>query len=311
MGQIVNQIRLMKNSWLIKGLLLVIVVGCLWRNKNGIEQKQKEIVPTLKPIPTETLLKSSYDEVSLYTESFKKAYGTKKETVLAAITSHHFLAKDLIAKTFAGIDETRIKTVIIVSPDHFGQIEAPKCLAQTVKAKWSTPFGELEADENIIDKLLKKEEFCENLNNFRGEHGIYTLIPFVKNYLPEVKIVPIILKQKNNYNVEYYRLGQEMAKNINQEETLLVISSDFSHEVSDKQSKLNDKESIKYLPNKKVEEVKFIENDCKQCSAFLDGYLADIETDFKLIFNQNSFEISRESPGSVTSYVGGYFVKKI
>ena len=65
--------------------------------------------------------------------------------------------------------------------------------------QWKTPFGNIESDENIINQLLKDKQITSGINLFRQEHGIYTLIPFIKRALPNSKIVPLVLKQSNNY----------------------------------------------------------------------------------------------------------------
>lgn len=252
------------------------------------------------------LLESHFNFENEYRESFEKFKNERKEKVLAAVTSHHFLAKDLIAQTFFGIDPINIKTVIIISPDHFQQIKKLGFLACTARNDWRTPFGILNSDEKIINHLLKNGKILESTNLFEMEHGVYVLIPFIKKTLPNVKIVPLVLKQNANYRF-FYDLGNVISNIVNVNETILIMSSDFTHNASIQIAKQNDEKSIKLLSQKKFTDVRSITNDCPQCTAFLFGYLNHASTNFKLIFNQNSFDLSKENQDSVTSYVGAYF----
>lgn len=262
------------------------------------------------PSPTsEVFLESYFNNEKEYNELFSKFDNTAKTHVLGVITSHHFLAKDLIAQTFSGIDPTEARTVIIISPDHFKQIIKPDVFVQTTNSKWHTPFGNIDPDNDLISKIVKESGIISEINLFRSEHGVYILVPFAKKALPYTKIVPLVLRQSINYQY-FYDLGEKISKMVNLNETVLIISSDFTHYTSTEEAKLNDEKSIILLPNKKLEDIDSITNDCKQCTAFLFGYLKDINTDFELIFNKNSFDLSGQNLENVTSYVGAYFVAR-
>lgn len=289
-------------------LLLVVLLFVFALLFSRWSNQKPQIAVSPSPTPR-VFLESYFSNKDEYEESFSKFKDMPKKHVLAATTSHHFLARDLIAQTFSGIDPTGIKTVIVVSPDHFKQITQPNTFAQTSDTVWDTPFGKMNTDENVIGKILQENGILSDINLFRSEHGIYTLIPFAKKELPEANIVPLVLRQSTDYQY-FYNLGVKVSKIVNLNETVLVISSDFTHYTSTQKAKLNDQKSISLLPSKKLEDVELITNDCKQCTAFLFGYLKGTDTDFKLVFNKNSFDISGQDPESVTSYVGAYFTAK-
>jgi AmmeMemoRadiSam system protein B len=293
-----------KNPILFIGFLLVIIFSfaAIYNSKNNQE------VDLSTPAPQD-FLESYFKNKTDYDEAFSKFENVKKKPILAAITSHHFLAKELIAQTFAGIDPIKTKGVIIVGPDHFQQLTGTKYFAQTTNAGWHTPFGNMDIDAEIVDKLSQNGEVLSDINTFRGEHSVYLLVPFAKKSFPEAMIVPLILRKKVDYPY-YYELGRKVSDAVNLEETILIISSDFSHNASRKQAKMNDDRSANLLKEMKVDNINLIENDCKQCAAFLYGYLEGENTNFELVSNKNSFDISGESPESVTSYVSAYFVKK-
>jgi AmmeMemoRadiSam system protein B len=90
--------------------------------------------------------------------------------------------------------------------------------------------------------------------------------------------------------------------------TILIISSDFTHNADSQTALQNDRKSISLLPDKKISDIVGITNDCRQCTAFLFGYLKNTATAFKLVENTNSFAVSGENPDSVTSYLSAYFI---
>lgn len=257
----------------------------------------------------QNFLESYFRNKSDYDESFSKFENVEKKPVLAAITSHHFLAKDLIANTFAGIDPAKINRVIIVGPDHFHQLTGSKYFALTADTNWQTPFGDMKSDSESISHLSRENEISIDMNAFRIEHSIYILVPFAKKFFPEAKLIPIILRQKNDLEY-YYILGKEVSSLVNSKEAILVISSDFSHNVSREQASINDIRSISLLRGMKVGSLNLVENDCRQCVAFLFGYLEDNNPSFEFVANKNSFDISGENPNSVTSYIAAYFIRK-
>lgn len=273
-----------------------------WTNRNPT------VMVTSSPTP-EVFLKSYFNNKDEYNDAFLKFAGTPKEQVLAAATSHHFLARDLIAQTFSGINAPRTRTIIIVSPDHFKQISQSGVLAQTAGNTWTTPFGEMYADKNLINQVLNVSGVQSGADPFKSEHGVYTLVPFAKRELPEASILPLILRQSVDYQY-FYELGEKISKMVNLGETTVIISSDFTHNASIQAAKLNDQKSIELLPGKKLDDVESITNDCKQCTAFLFGYLKNIDSGFKLVFSKNSYDLSGQDPENVTSYVGVYFTAK-
>lgn len=279
--------------------LILVLVFCQSPNLF----KSEALPPDL---PKAEFLESQYINLKDYNESFDKCKSVTKTPILATITSHHFLAKDLIAETFSGIDSKGIKTVIVISPDHFKEIDIPGIFVKTTDSSWQTIFGNMNSGKHIINKILQEEGTISDIDPFRLEHGIFTIIPFAKKTIPQADVVPLILKQSNNYQY-FYNLGNEISKIVNLEETLLVVSSDFTHYSTKQVANINDKKSIDSLPNKKIEEIDNITNDCRQCIAFLFGYLKDTDTNFELVFNKNSYDISGEDPDNVTSYVGANY----
>lgn len=283
----------MRNKWVFLFLELLLVGGIICLLKINYPKSNK------------AYLEENYCSKEELEESFDKNGVSKIDKIEAIITSHHFLARDLIAKGFSKIDGKKIERVIIISPDHFKQIEKKETLAITASIDWKTYFGEVNPDSEGIKRLEKSRQVEDNTTPFEVEHGIFTLIPFIKNYLPKAKVIPIILKTKSDY-IDFYDLGKKTASYFNRKKTLLVISSDFSHYIPSEEAKQNDLESVEILKTKDKDKINLIKNDCPECVAFLFGYL-DENSEFNLIENTNSFEISGKDENYVTSYISAFY----
>jgi AmmeMemoRadiSam system protein B len=263
-----------------------------------------------KKLSSRVLLASIYNNTENYQEVFNnldKATSTKALEAKAGIVSHHFLAKQLIADFYNKIGNDKISTVFLVSPDHFESYFKPETIAYTSRLDWQTPFGDLLCDKNIQSNLLNNKNI-ELKDTILGlDHGIYVEIPFIKKFFPGAKIVPLVLKNSSDFTV-FEELGNKL-KNFDKN-SVLIVSSDFSHNASIKTAKENDTKSIDALKTLNKENINNITSDCRQCMAVLDGFLENEDAGFNLFENKNSFDISGQDEKSVTSYIFGFFAQK-
>lgn len=282
-------------------VLMCILLGILFR---FLSPHQADVTDGAST--NEQKLVSFYQNERDYLEAFEAAGTPPVTPVHAAITSHHFLAKSLIARTLAGIDSSQIKTVLLISPDHFSAIEDVDTLGVTTLARWDTPFGEVSQNPGQIEALTTTNLVEVQRRPFLTEHGIYTLVPFIKKQLPDATLVPLILRQSTD-DQRYQQFGKSLQQLYDPQETLLLISSDFTHDKTPIDAQLDDQKSIQALERKQLSAVGDISSDCRICFAVMLGYLDGIDTRFQLIENKNSFDLSGQSPETVTSYVSGYF----
>lgn len=246
-------------------------------------------------------LESSFTNIVDYESAFGKANGKSNIKAIAGITSHHFLAKDLIAEFFSGIDPKDIKHVFIVGPDHYGAITNKHDLVSSM-LDWQTPYGILPSGKNLIGQLVKANDISDT--TFKTEHSIYTLVPFVKRSLPTASVIPLVLRYSNDYE-KYFELG----KIFSTPNSFLIVSTDFSHETTKGRAWDNDKKSIQMLKGMNISDIGNIECDCKQCIAFLYGFISKgPASHFALLDNNTSADFGSQEKDNLTSYVSGYFV---
>ena len=250
-------------------------------------------------------LEGYYNNKKDFEEAFNSNLEVSKESVYSGVVSHHFLVREIIAEFFLGIDFEGIDTVYIVGPDHFNETFPKDTYLLTSLLDWDTPYGVLESEKDLINNLSKNLNIGVQNTPFRLEHSIYTLIPFLKKVAPDVKVVPLILKASNNYNT-YLDLGRRAYS----DNSIVIVSADFSHNVTRVGAKENDRVSIDCLKTGNVDCVEQITSDCNQCFAFMYGFLSGKDLSFKLVSNEQSINFGEQNEENITSYVVGYFVPK-
>lgn len=249
-------------------------------------------------------LQSFFENRAEYETSFEGNEDVNKTKVAAGVVSHHFLARDLISKFFSGIDPQGIKNVIIIGPDHYGELSKSNVVAVSSGLPWKTPFGNVDVNRNIVCKF-EEDSALEIMDKvFLNEHSIYTLVPFVRYYFPKAKIVPVILAGSMDYKY-FYNLGKRFYSDKN----ILIVSSDFSHNVTLADAIDDDAKSIEVLSITNLNRIDEIECDCRQCIAFLYGFISEVNSEFVLLENTNSSYYGDTSESNLTSYISAYYRK--
>lgn len=128
--------------------------------------------------------------------------------------------------------------VVIFCPMHRSGGER---IALWDKGVWETPVGDVEVDEEFASALLEKSDIIKSdPGSHRLEHSIEIQLPFLKVKNEKVKIVPIRLGRLTYKECQV--LAAEIAKQIEASggKTLVLASSDMSHESEIEIVKLND-----------------------------------------------------------------------
>ena len=293
-----------KNLFLCLALLAAVFAAAsgllIW-------QKNRLVGPVGNELARQSFLKS-FGSPEMYDGIFSNLPEKKADELIAAgIVSHHWLAKDLIAEFYNRIGRETVEIVFLVSPDHFGNFFQPGALAYSSLLPWQTPFGSLNAETEIINFLAGNGVVQLGDSVLGLEHGISVEVTFVKKFFPGAKVVPLVLKNGADRN-QFLELGKKI-KSLAGDKAVMIVSSDFSHDVANEQAKQQDRQSIGFLRKSSTEMLDLIENDCRACLAAMIGFLGNEEFDFSLVSNKNSFDLSGQDH-SVTSYVNGYYSKK-
>ena len=191
---------------------------------------------------------------------------TKENQSFAAsgVVPHHLLAKEIIQKFFGYIfSKGKPETIILLSPDHFNSEVLCKRASFITLEPEIGDFKTLKVEGFLLRNLIKKTDFCFNNSSVELDHGLTDLLPFIKSYFPNTKILPILVP--SNISEEQITSLIETINSQSSSKTIVIASVDFSHYLPKNAAEFHDAKSIRVLLNFEKEKFKNIEVDCWQC----------------------------------------------
>ncbi len=235
----------------------------------------------------------------------EKIQGLKSDgdEVFGGIVSHHFLVAPKIAEFFAGLKNQPIETIVIVGPNHFSYGEED---IQISKYPYNTPWGTLEPDSAIIENLLEKSFIKNEEIPFNKEHSISALVGFIKYYLPETKIVPIILKR--NTSVKKAEKLAAAFDEILPKKSIVIASVDFSHHLTEISADFHDAFSLSVIKSFDYARLYELEIDSPPSVYATLKYLEKRGAQKITYTNINSADFTNQPDrANITSYAFAYF----
>lgn len=155
-----------------------------------------------------------------------KSKADKKIFALMVPHAGYQYAEKVMAAAYAKLNNSKIKTVIIIGNSHHSYFDNISIYAE---GAFMTPLGEVEIDNQITQKLMKKnKKIISDFKSHTLEHSIEVLLPFLQITLKIFKIVPIIMG--NDLMPTCKMLANSLKEIIEgRDDILLIASSDMSH----------------------------------------------------------------------------------
>lgn len=250
--------------------------------------------------------------VSFLPENGGKASPTPpfKKQIAGGVVPHHLLAKEIIEKFFKALsEENQPETIVILSPDHFNAANALGYSKFIAPAPFGEKIDDLALDGELLENLYNAGILVPGESFMALEHGITVLLPFIKKYFPESRVVPLVVP---------FALGLEtaeiLAKIIEAQETknaIIIASVDFSHYLPESAAYLHDVKSISALINFQKEKFEKLDVDCWQCLYALRRLAESRGAEYpEVIAHKNSVDFwQSEPPEETTSYFSVIFKK--
>ncbi len=251
-----------------------------------------------------------------YFENFKNLLS--KEIIISSnqffvssgVVPHHLLAKEIIQKFFKSLSlKGKPKTIVLLSPDHFNSKVLCKKTSFIALNFQTKNFKNLKVDEFLLKSLAEKNDFCFSNSSIERDHGIINLLPYIKNYFPEAKILPILVPSDiSRKQMDFF------IKDLNSQSfssIFIIASVDFSHYLPKIAAQFHDKKSIRVLLNFEKENFENIEVDCWQClyGARLFAKLQNKEKPEIIAYKNSSDFLKNPNIDETTSYFGVIFEK--
>lgn len=266
-------------TWVPKifaGLLVVAIF--LFVQKDEIKKQGTDIpkiieekVAELTEEPTEYLVSNRMDKEffdDAYTQAAQFPDTPKLPKGNIMIAPHHLYASAYIAEIFNSQQSDKIDRVIIIAPDHFGQLKGS---FGTSALPWKTPYGFLYADKQGIRQL--GDVVVSNDRAFDFEHSVSALIPFIKQSFPRAYVMPILVSE-NSPEVEIARLIEDLPIT---DTTMIVGSFDFSHYLPQNVASYHDILAQETLRYEDVPRVQRLDIDSKKGLEVLIGLVKKVE----------------------------------
>jgi len=248
-------------------------------------------------------LTDNFFNEEIFFNAVEKAKKTgAKDNTQAIIVPHHLVAAEYIAKLIKEASGRPINKVVIIGPNHNNIGTTPLI---TAKADWETPFGSLNYDSMLVNKFLADFNGNSYPEVFTNEHSIGAIIPFVKYYLKNIRVVPIVVSSYVRYS-DIEKLSEWLNENIDSN-TLLVYSIDFSHYLRKEEADQKDEVTKALIIEKDIGKILKLNNDNVDSPGILALSLMHatdrgLKTNF--VYQGNSFDFAAIKPEATTSYFG-------
>ena len=167
-------------------------------------------------------LAAGIDELLLSADS---GAGTEPSDIAALIAPHagYMYSGPIAASAYARLAscQPKFRKVVLIGPDHhigFGGLAASSARA------FETPLGLVPQDHVALDRLLKLRQVRVLDDAHTREHSLEVHLPFLQKVLGDFDVVALVAGHASPEEV-----SQAFDVLLDDEETLLVVSTDLSH----------------------------------------------------------------------------------
>lgn len=130
--------------------------------------------------------------------------------------------------------------VILMGPDH--RVGFHNGAISDVSA-YETPLGQVKLHPDAARLRQQSDLFSAYGDSDKSEHSLEVILPFLQYYLSSFDLIPIVLRTGDPR-----QLMQAIAPLVNPD-TLLVVSSDLSHDLPYEQAVAHDKKTVQIIMN--------------------------------------------------------------
>lgn len=168
------------------------------------------------------------------------------------IIPHHTLPSVLISDVFNKVKHKKIKTVVLISPNHY---EGERATLLINCDDWVTKFGEVNCDKKLFDKISKVAGVGLMPGDaIQNEHGIAGVVPYLKYYFADAKILPIVVSNKFDRVEAVQKYANDIGALLDQD-TLVIGAFDFSHYLTSDQANQMDQLTLALMQNRDYQKI--------------------------------------------------------
>lgn len=219
------------------------------------------VYPKMKTIRKTAFCGSFYpeskDEIISYINEFNKQFTINGQFNAKAMIVPHagYVYSGFTANIAYHIaKDKKPKRVIVIGPTHNVYYEKASV---ALYDEYETPFGNIQIDLDYSQKLIEKYDVLDFNEELHMEHSTETQAPFTKYYFPNSKIIEIIYGK-----VDYKLLSEVIDELLEDEDNLVLISTDLSHFHTQEKANKLDNICLKAIAKK---DMSLFDQGCEAC----------------------------------------------
>lgn len=222
--------------------------------------------------------------------------------IRAAVLPHHTIAGPKLMELWSDIGAGSDPSVIVViGPNHENAGEG---MVQTTHGVWTSPFGVVETDDGLVDRLVTLGVATDEPDSFVNEHAIGTHVPYLADLFPGVPIVPVIAKSPAGADdaLSLALVLQQLLP----DDALVISSIDFCHYLPQDATDAMDAETLAHIAARRYTEIERLHSDHLDAPFAMIAYLLwndrhGYEND--LVWHETSHRLLGDPNAPGTSYL--------
>jgi AmmeMemoRadiSam system protein B len=187
---------------------------------------------------------------------------------------------------------SNLKRVVVIGPSHKVYL---KGISGSFYDSYETPCGDLEIDKEYLENL-SKDFNISFIPEAHKEHSTETQMPFIKHYLPDVKVVELV----------YGDISPDVLANIckivlQEPKSAVVISTDLSHFYPKKEAQIKDSYCLRAVDEL---DISLLHSGCEACGKIGMEAMILAALDLRLKPRILDYRTSADASGDESSVVG-------
>ena len=229
-------------------------------------------------------------------------------TIVGGIVPHHLLPRKILAQFFKTLASQSPQTIVLIVPNHFERGSHPLL---TSTYAWKTTVGTVMPDFDLASSLIDKNVVLTDETTAVKEHAITGLMPYFAYYLPQSKVVLVMVSNKISLTT-LKKTAAQIHPLLNKD-TIVIASVDFSHYLNSKEAMTHDQITLATIKKYDLNTLMTFDNSFVDSPSSLTLLLLLMTTKGnvtqKLLNNTNSGILTGKNYNQVTSYISMLFVK--
>lgn len=244
-----------------------------------------------------------YDE-NAFAEGITKAEKDAKKKpgeIFAAVVPHHLFVSFEIATVLKHLASQQPTTLLMIGPNHY---EKGNYNVLTSVQGWETPQGIVMPNHQLIQQLLDQKSTHIDEQTLENDHALSGLMPYVKYYLPNVTVAPMLLSGYMTY--EETKQFSAMLTRLITPKTVLMASVDFSHYLPKDVAAKKDELTKKIIANFDARQLFYLNNNYLDSPPSLATVFLTMQqkgaTKYEMLYHTNSGELLENATIPTTTH---------